>query len=536
MAVVNEVSTVSHIPQFVPFGLLYYTQDTGDLYIGTGFSTGSDYVGGNPGPNVNVELVSSPGGLPGGFNGDIQYNNNGNLGGSAATITAAGAIGALSITATSATFVTATVTSTLELQTATIVDSLGSTGTVGQALESTGTGVKWAAVSSTETWAALTGAMTYTQVAPWYNATSTVDSGISRLGAASLAIGNGTAGDFSGSLTAKTVNAISGLLDSFAVQPGTSPTRTDAGAFGFFFTVTLPITVSQFGRKYLSGNTLNHAVSLWISTNTVTPLVSATILAASSSDGNGFKWVSISPIVLTPGNTYAIEVAEGTDTWLGEALQTLQPQFLTYYSAFSSGVGVFPTATSDLGQMYSSPAMMYTAENTLTATGNLAAYFTSVTTGPLISTSLSTAAGAVGTPSLNFGQTNTGWYSRSSHVISLAINGVDTADIGASNFELGSGVPLTWSSSSNAGGANDTGISRLAAGSLAIGNGTAGNTSGQITATTHTVAASGAAPTSAGTAGTVGQIIANGGKLYFCSVTGAAGSATWNTITLVPIS
>ena len=225
MAVVNEVSTVSHIPQFVPFGLLYYTQDTGDLYIGTGFSTGSDYVGGNPGPNVNVELISSPGGLPGGFNGDIQYNNNGNLGGSAATITAAGAINALSITATSATIgaltataenivtstitsafiTTATVTSTLELQTATIVDSLGSTGTVGQALESTGTGVKWAAVSSTETWAALTGAMTATQVAPWYNATSTIDSGISRLGAASLAIGNGTAGDFTGALELTTL-------------------------------------------------------------------------------------------------------------------------------------------------------------------------------------------------------------------------------------------------------------------------------------------------------------------------------------------
>ena len=205
MAVVNEVSTVSHIPQFVPFGLLYYTQDTGDLYIGTGFSTGSDYVGGNPGPNVNVELISSPGGLPGGFNGDIQYNNNGNLGGSAATITAAGAIGALSITATSATFVTATVTSTLELQTATIVDSLGRTGTVGQALESTGTGVIWSAVSSAETWAALTGAMTSTQVAPWYNATSTVDSGISRLGAASLAIGNGTTGDKSGTLNLTTI-------------------------------------------------------------------------------------------------------------------------------------------------------------------------------------------------------------------------------------------------------------------------------------------------------------------------------------------
>jgi hypothetical protein len=352
MAVVNEVSTVSHIPQFVPFGLLYYTQDTGDLYIGTGFSTGSDYVGGNPGPNVNVELISSPGGLPGGFNGDIQYNNNGNLGGSAATITAAGAIGALSITATSATFVTATVTSTLELQTATIVDSLGSTGTVGQALESTGTGVKWAAVSSTETWAALTGAMTYTQVAPWYNATSTVDSGISRLGAASLAIGNGTAGDYSGTLQLKTL-----ILNNGGAQ----------GSLQFVNANNAISFVSNYMRFVNQGNSL---------------------------------------------------------------------------------------AGIDLNA--------------------------------------------------NFLEASTGVYGFSS---------------AANNFT-----------------AADTGISRLAAGSIAVGNGISGNTSGQITATTHTVAASGAAPTSAGTAGTVGQIIANGGKLYFCSASGSAGSATWNTITLVPIS
>jgi hypothetical protein len=81
-------------------------------------------------------------------------------------------------------------------------------------------------------------------------------------------------------------------------------------------------------------------------------------------------------------------------------------------------------------------------------------------------------------------------------------------------------------------GATDTGISRLGAASLAIGNGTAGNTTGQITATTFTVAASGAAPTSAGTAGTVGQIITHGGFMYFCSVTGAAGAATWNKLTM----
>jgi len=233
-----EVTSSSAIPQFAPFGVLYYAQDTGDLWIGTGFSTGSDFVGGNPGPNVNKELIAGPGGLPAGFSGDIQYNNGGVLGGSAATVDALGNIGALSVTATTATItneiattatvttdhvtnstiVTATVTSTLELQTATIVDSLGSTGTVGQALESTGTGVKWAAVSSAETWAALTGAMTYTQVAPWYNATSTVDSGISRLGAASLAIGNGTAGDFTGALKLGTMILAGGTSNTLVLS------------------------------------------------------------------------------------------------------------------------------------------------------------------------------------------------------------------------------------------------------------------------------------------------------------------------------
>jgi hypothetical protein len=47
-------------------------------------------------------------------------------------------------------------------------------------------------------------------------------------------------------------------------------------------------------------------------------------------------------------------------------------------------------------------------------------------------------------------------------------------------------------------------------------------------------AASGA-PTSAGTAGTAGQIIYYGGNLYFCSVTGAAGAATWNRVNLTAV-
>jgi hypothetical protein len=50
----------------------------------------------------------------------------------------------------------------------------------------------------------------------------------------------------------------------------------------------------------------------------------------------------------------------------------------------------------------------------------------------------------------------------------------------------------------------------------------------------YLTAASGA-PTSAGTAGTAGEIIYYGGNLYFCSVTGAAGSATWNKLSMTSV-
>ena len=43
------------------------------------------------------------------------------------------------------------------------------------------------------------------------------------------------------------------------------------------------------------------------------------------------------------------------------------------------------------------------------------------------------------------------------------------------------------------------------------------------------------APTSAGTAGTAGQIIYFGGLMYLCTVTGAAGSATWNKLNMTAV-
>ena len=81
----------------------------------------------------------------------------------------------------------------------------------------------------------------------------------------------------------------------------------------------------------------------------------------------------------------------------------------------------------------------------------------------------------------------------------------------------------------------DTGISRIGAASLAVGNGTAGDYSGSVELKEIVLTDFGSTPTSSsggGTAGTVGEIVQHSGVLYFCSVTGVAGSATWNVITM----
>lgn len=60
-------------------------------------------------------------------------------------------------------------------------------------------------------------------------------------------------------------------------------------------------------------------------------------------------------------------------------------------------------------------------------------------------------------------------------------------------------------------------------------------TSGYLSSPEILMQSASGAPTSAGTAGTAGEIIFFGGVLYFCSVTGGAGSATWNSVNLTAV-
>ena len=70
-------------------------------------------------------------------------------------------------------------------------------------------------------WFNLIDALDYNQVVPWYNGSPfAIDTGISRISAGVLGIGNGSAGDFSGTLKATIVNAGTGFRVNSAAASG----------------------------------------------------------------------------------------------------------------------------------------------------------------------------------------------------------------------------------------------------------------------------------------------------------------------------
>ena len=317
MAVVNEVSTFANIPQFVPFGELYYTQDTGNLYIGTGFSTGSDFAPLNPGPNVNVELVSGPGGLPGGFNGDIQYNNNGALGGSAATITAAG---------------------TINIPT-------------GQNFEINGVPIGG---SSSGAWATLTGDLTSTQAIPFDGpSVGTPDTGLSRLGPGIVGFGTGAAASTAGGLVATTATITNGIATTATVANLTATTATITNEIATTATVTTDhVTNSNIVTATITTGTVT---TLYSTTATVsqgsltisdvaanTDLILANTTAATSTSTNG------SPLAEFKAN-YWTGSASAADTWtIGSSLAagTNGASTLTFSHSGSTGAAaaLFPSS------------------------------------------------------------------------------------------------------------------------------------------------------------------------------------------------
>lgn len=103
---------------------------------------------------------------------------------------------------------------------------------------------------------------------------------------------------------------------------------------------------------------------------------------------------------------------------------------------------------------------------------------------------------------------------------------------GSNTLGLRAGLTVAWGNSAVS---PYVGISGDSAGIISIGNGTDGSTTGYIALTGFYMADFGSAPTSAGTAGTAGQIVYHSGLMYFCSATGAAGAATWNKFSMTAV-
>jgi len=146
-----------------------------------------------------------------------------------------------------------------------------------------------------------------------------------------------------------------------------TPNRSNfTGAVGCAFTVSVGIVITRLGRFYDAGSTRDHVVSLWRQltpppAGTGTLLGQGTVTAASASDSNGYKWVTLgTPVILLPGNTYAIGVDEtsGQDNWPDQAAgSTFDNHFGSIAARNSSTQGTFPGNAGNGGQTYDTPNM-----------------------------------------------------------------------------------------------------------------------------------------------------------------------------------
>lgn len=163
--------------------------------------------------------------------------------------------------------------------------------------------------------------------------------------------------------------------DSFSVYPTTANRNDFTGAVGFTFTVTDTITITEIGRLYVSGNTQNHAVKLWRSTDTVTPIATGTILASSTSDSNGIKYISITPVTLVAGLTYAVAIDETNagDQWRNSWNPSgfIKSHFTVTQAVYSTTQGTYPTGAGAVSEMYNVCVFKYTYSGISTAITNI---------------------------------------------------------------------------------------------------------------------------------------------------------------------
>ncbi len=401
------------------------------------------------------------------------------------------------------------------------------------------------------TWAGLTGDLTTSKVIPWDGGTvGTPDTGLSRKAAGEVAIGNGTAGDFTGSLLATNIalglysgggqghmGQINGITyDGTGIFPSSAPYGTAFIDIGGKFSGS-PLSQSVMGiNSALLLDSMAHncfAVNGQI----------ATLASSSANIGPGQLLCGYFEVDHNGSGTcaenrgcsgYSYQQGAGTITKSeGGYFESVSGYYGTSTGGISQNYGVYIKAGGKSGTIGNNDTTLFLDTPYTGATftnARIGLHINDQSAGGAIPNSYAikiegTTYVELGTSALVYGGTNA-----SLSYISPALLALGDGSIGHGNGNL---RLSTVQFSTGAGGTStDGGISRLGAASLAIGNGTAGDFSGSLKLTTLQLAASSAAPTSAGTAGTTGQVIDFGGFLYYCSVTGGVGSATWNKLTM----
>lgn len=154
------------------------------------------------------------------------------------------------------------------------------------------------------------------------------------------------------------------LTNSFSSFPTTALRNNFTGAVGFRFEVSSNIYVYSVGRLYVAGNTQDHKVNFWISTDTVTPIATATILASSTSDSNNYKYVDLSSLLqLSPGNTYYVAAnnTSGGDTWkdLWSASSTINSPITNIQASYAASADAFPNFSGGANSMYETISLKF---------------------------------------------------------------------------------------------------------------------------------------------------------------------------------
>ena len=374
-------------------------------------------------------------------------------------------------------------------------------------------------ITDANKWASLTGDLTETQVIPWDGATpGTKTTGISRIADGTLAIGNGSAGDYSGSLK---------LID--LILSGTKNTTIASGATGADWTLTLPTT--QGTNLYVlqtdgSGNTSwvaqtpsGAGVYLPLAGGTMTGVLTLEASAAGLKDATGSAGVNGNVLTIN-GSGYPVWAAPAAAAWASLTGDLTETQVIPFDGGTPgtkdtiisrSAPGTVAIGTTGTAGDYSG-SLTLQSENII-GTG------TSTTNGMLVlSNPTATAIGtlqqievASSTSILIFAENY--YYNGSSLVRTDTSKGGVRFQMNATSTNSGNVYTITIGDTSgndnvaiqqqlngsakavtqfiapiistgvlgfDSGSAADTGISRTAVGVLAIGNGSNGNASGQI--------------------------------------------------------